>query len=281
MPVIDAALVERWTLEPPATARGEAFLTINADDLPLDVVVSGDVELLLEMLFPVAVPLSGDAVVAADTVIGFISVLDGDAEVDITAPFSSIDVNLTAGIALAEIVATATFVPTLGGEAAFGVLDSSVFQPAVSGSATVALADFGQGSPPLFPFTFPTNFTSNPLNIQTAEAVITITASSDGVAAGGFGDAVIGFVDYGTVFPHTFPILFEGLQGSTPIFPFVFPAVFTTQANGRLASAVLAFDMDSEAVPVLIGDAEAAITSTAVRVDPARFPFVLPAQFVS
>jgi hypothetical protein len=281
MPVIDAALVERWTQEPPATARGEAFLTINADDLPLDVVVSGDVELLLEMLFPVAVPLSGDAVVAADTVIGLIAVLEGDAEVDITAPFGSADVNITAGIALAEIVATGTFVPALDGEATFGVLDSSAFQPVVSGSATVAFADFGQGSPPLFPFTFPTNFTSNPLNIQTAEAVITITASSENVAAGGFGDAVIGFVDYGTVFPHTFPILFEGLQGSTPIFPFVFPAVFTTQANGRLAAAVLAFDMDSEAVPVLIGDAEAAITSTAVRVDPMRFPFTLPGQFLA
>ena len=119
MPVIDAALVERGTQEPPATAIGEAFLTINADDQPVDVVVSGDVELLLQMLFPVTVPLLGDAEVAADTVIGLIAVVVGDAEVDITAPFGSIDVNITAGIALAEIVATGSFVPALDGDADF------------------------------------------------------------------------------------------------------------------------------------------------------------------
>ena len=281
MPVIDAALVERWTQEPPATATGEAFLTINADDLALDVELFGDAALALDMAFPVAIPLDGDAQVAADTVISLITVLFGDAEADITSTAESIDVNITAGIALAEIIATAAFEVALDGNADFGVLDASSIFPTAVGSATVSFVDNGQGSPPLFPFTFPTNFTDNPLGIQTADGIIVIETTSEDVAAGGFADAVLAFADYGTVFPYYFPIQFEGLTGSTPIFPFVFPAVFTTQANGRLAPATLAFDMDAETIPALFGDAEAAITSTAIRVDPARFPFALPAQFIS
>jgi hypothetical protein len=281
MPVIDAALVERWTLEPPATARGEAVLRISADDLALDVVVSGDVELLLDMLFPVSVPVAGDAVVVADTVIGLIAVVVGDALAEITSTAESADVNITAGIALAEIVASATFDVALDGNADFGVLDDSLIIPTMLGSASVTFVDNGQGSSPLFPFTFPTNFTDNPLGLQTADALIVMTGSSENVAAGGFGDAFLAFADYGTVFPHTFPIQFEGLQGSTPIFAFVFPAVFTTQANGRLASATLAFDMNCDAVPVVVGDASAPITSTGIRVDPTRFPFSLPGQFLA
>jgi hypothetical protein len=280
MPVIDAALVERWTQEPPALATGEAFLPITADDALFEVALFGDAALVLAMGFPVVIPVTGDAEVAADTVVELRAVVVGDASAEITSTAESIDVNITAGIALADMIATAELVMALDADAAFGVLGESLFRPAVSGSASVSFVDNGQGSPPLFPFSFPTNFTDNPLGLQDAEAIIIIDGSSEDVAAGGFGDAVLAFVDYGTVFPHTFPILFEGLTGSTPIFPFVFPAVFTTQANGRLASAVLAFDMEAETIPALFGDASAAITSTGIRVDPARFPFSLPAQFI-
>jgi hypothetical protein len=281
MPVIDAALVQRWTQEPPATATGEAFLTIFAADLDATVAVIGTATVAVDADFPVAIPLSGDAQVVADTVIALVAVVVGDASAAITSTAESIDVNITAGIALAEIVSTGTVIPALTGEAAFGVLDASTITPAVTGSAAVSFVDNGQGSSPLFPFRFPTNFTDNPLGIQTADAIIVITGSSENVAAGGFADAVLEFVDYGTVFPYKFPIRFEGITGSTPIFPFVFPAVFTTQANGRLASATLVFDMDAQAIPVVVGNASAAITSTAIRVDPTRFPFVLPAQFIS
>ena len=281
MPVIDAALVPRWTQEPPATALGEAFMPINGDDAPVEIPLDGDAALVLDMGFPVAIPLDGDAEVAADTVIAILTVVTGDAEADITSTAESLDVNITAGIALAEITGSAIFIPDLPADIAFGILDSSTISPLVSASATVSFVDNGQGSPPLFPFTFPTNFTDNPLGLQTADAQIVIEGSSEDVAAGGFGDAVLAFADYGTVFPHTFPILFEGITGSTPIFPFVFPAVFTTQANGRLAAAELAFAMEIELIAALLGDAEAAITSTAIRVDPTRFPFALPAQFIS
>ena len=281
MTVIEAALVQRWTLDPPAIATGEAVITVTADNVPASVSVAADAALVFGVDFPAAVTLSGDAQVAADTVIAIVPVLVGDASAAITSTAQSIDVNITAGIALAEIAATADVAIALTGDAAFGILDVSLFQPSVSGSATVSFVDNGQGSSPLFPFRFPTNFTDNPLGIQTADAVIAISGSSEDVAAGGFADAVLAFDDYGTVFPYRFPIQFEGLQGSTPIFPFVFPAVFTTQANGRLASANLKFEMDVEAIPVLLGDASAAITSTAIRVDPTRFPFALPAQFIS
>ena len=281
MPVIDAALVPRWTQEPPATALGEAFMPISADDNAVAIPLNGDAALVLEMGFPVAIPLDGDATVAADTVIAILTVVVGDASAAITSTAQSIDVNITAGIALAEITGSADFVPNLPADIAFGILDASTIIPATSASATVSFVDNGQGSSPLFPFTFPTNFTDNPLGIQTADAVIAISGSSEDVAAGGFADAVLAFDDYGTVFPYRFPIQFEGITGSTPIFPFVFPAVFTTQANGRLAAAELAFAMEIELIAALIGEAEAAITSTAIRVDPTRFPFALPAQFIS
>lgn len=281
MPVIDAALVPRWTQEPPATALGEAFAPINADDALIEVLLDGDADIALDMGFPVVIPLDGDAEMTPDGVIAVITVVVGDAEADITSTAESIDVNITAGIALAEITGSSTLVMELDGNAAFGFYGFTDLLPSVSGSATVSFVDNGQGSPPLFPFTFPTNFTDNPLGIQTADAIVDITGTSEDIAAGGFGDAFLAFADYGTVFPHTFPIQFEGLQGSTPIFAFVFPAVFTTQANGRLASATLAFDADAETIPALDGDASAAITSTAIRVDPTRFPFVLPAQFIS
>ena len=281
MAVIDVELVPRWTQEPPATALAEAFMPISADDNLVDIPLDGDAAVVLQMGFPVAIPLDGDAEVAADTVIAILAVVIGDAEADITSTASSLDVNITAGIALAEITGSADFIPELPADITFGILDSSTIWPVLSGSATVSFVDNGQGSPPLFPFTFPTNFTDNPLGIQTADATIVIQGSSEDVAAGGFADAFLAFADYGTVFPHTFPIQFEGLQGSTPIFPFVFPAVFTTQTNGRLASADLLFEMDIEPIPALVGDAEAAITSTAIRVDPTRFPFMFPAQFIS
>ena len=279
MAVIDVDLVPRWTQEPPATALGEAFMPINADDNLVEIPFDGDAAVVLEMDFPVVMPLAGDAQVAADTVIAILTVVTGDAEAAITSTAQSIDVNITAGIALAEITGSADFIPSLPAEIAFGILDFSTISPKVTGSASVSFVDNGQGSPPLFPFTFPTNFTDNPLGIQTADAAIVIECSSEDVAAGGFADALLVFADYGTVFPHTFPIQFEGLQGSTPIFPFVVPAVFTTQTNGRLASAELLFEMDVEAIPVLIGDASAAITSTAIRVDETRLPFAFPGQF--
>lgn len=281
MAVIDVDLIPRWTQEPPATAAGEAFLPITAEDNPVEVELDGDADIVLAMGFPVAVPLDGDAEIAADTVIAILTEVIGDAEADITSTAESLDVNITAAIALAEITGSAVIVPDLPADIAFGLIDSSLIVPAVTGSASVTFVDNGQGSPPLFPFTFPTNFTDNPLGIQTADAAIVIECTSENVAAGGFADASIVLADYGTVFPHTFPILFEGITGSTPIFPFIFPAVFTDQANGRLASATLAFDMEMELIPAPDAEATAAITSTAIRVDPARFPFALPAQFIS
>jgi hypothetical protein len=281
MAVIDAALIQRWTLEPPATATGEAFVIISGEDQAIEIPVAGDAAIVLQMGFSVTIPVDADAEVAADTVIAIQPVLVGDAEAAIESTATSLDVNITAAIALAEIAASAVVAIPLTVEAAFGILDYTTTAPAATGSASISLVDNGQGSQPLFPVTFPMNFTDNPLGIQTAEAVITITGTSEDVAAGGVADAVVRIADYGNVFPHTFPIMFEGVNGSTPIFPFVFPGVFTTQANGRLAAAEVAITADAETVAVVIGAATAAIESTAIRVDPTRFPFALPAQFIS
>jgi hypothetical protein len=96
-----------------------------------------------------------------------------------------------------------------------------------------------------------------------------------------FGDAFVELVDYGSVFPYTFPINFEGLQGSSPVFDFVFPVVFSQQVNGRSATATLEFTGDADTAVAVLADASVAITSDAIRIDPTIFTFFLPAQFIS
>lgn len=279
MTVIEAALVERWTQDPPAITRAEAFLAITAD---FDGAAAGfaDAELIVSADFLLAADVLAEAVIDPDAVIAVRVAVIGDASAAIESSAQSIDVNLTAGPALVPISATATVVVPVDADAVFAVLDASVFAPSLLGSATVTMVDLGQGSVPLFPFEFPTRFTDNPLGIQDALAVVVVTGSSDDVAAGGFADAVVRIVDTGGTFPYYFPIQFEGLVGNTPIFPFVFPAIFTDQANGRLASAVLTFEGAADTEVSVLAIAEAAITATASRVSPAFFPFVLPAQFV-
>jgi hypothetical protein len=280
MPVIDAALVQRWVQDPPAITQGEAFFSLTAEAL-VAVAVTGTAELAFAAEFLTAVPQIGDAEIAADTVISLLAAVVGDAEAAIESSAESADVNLTAGIALAEIAASAEVAVEVDGDANIVIFDISTFAPALVGSATVSMEDLGQGSPPLFPFQLPTRFTDNPLGIQKADAIIVITGFSDDVAVAGFADAVVRIVDTGPTFPYYFPLQCEGLQGSTPIVPFVFPAVFTAAANVNLATATIAFDGDGDTVVSVLADAQAAITATGSRVSPSTFPFTLPAEFFS
>jgi hypothetical protein len=190
-------------------------------------------------------------------------------------------VNLTAGIALAEIAASAEVAVEVDGDGNIVIFDISTFAPALIGSATVSMEGLGQGSTPLFPFQLPTRFTDNPLGIQKADAVIVINGFSDDVAVAGFADAVVRIVDAGTTFPYYFPIRFEGLIGNTPIFPFVFPAIFTDQANGRSALAVLDIEAEADTAAAVVAGAQAAITATANTISSPFLPFTLPTQFIS
>ena len=279
MAVIDAELVQRWVQDPPAIALAEAFFTITAESVA-ELAVSGSAELAFAAEFLAAVPQIGDAQLAFDAELAVLAAVEGDATVDITAPGESADVSLTAGIAVAPIDASCDAAVAVDGDANPVIFDISTFAPALIGSATVALQDYGQGSPPLFPFQLPTLFTDNPLGIQQADAVIVITGFSDDVAVSGFGDAVVRIVDTGTTFPYYFPIRFEGLVGNTPIFPFVFPAIFTDQANGRQASALIEIEAEADTAVLVLADAQAAITSTGSRVSPSVLPFTLPTQFI-
>ena len=280
MPVIDAALVERWIQDPPAITFGFATVPITADaDLAAAVFADCSAEFVADCL--AAVAQIGDAEVAFETVVAVLVAVEGDATVDITAPAESADVSLTAGIALAAIEATCDVAITVDCDANIVIFDTSIFAPAVIGSATVALEDYGQGSPPIFPFQLPTRFTDNPLGIQLADASIAINGFSDDVQVAGVAEAFIGFADYGGVFPYVFPINFEGLQGSAPIFDFVLPIVFSATSNVALARALLVFEGDADTVVTVLADASAAITSSAGRVDTTFFPFLLPAQFIS
>ena len=280
MAVIDADLVQRWIQDPPAIAFGFASMPITADaDVAAAVFADCAAEFVADCL--AAVAQIGDAEVAFETVLAVLAAVDGDATVDITAPAESADVSLTAGIALAPIAATCDVVVELDGDANIVIFDTSTFAPAVIGSATVALEDYGQGSPPIFPFQLPTRFTDNPLGIQLADASIAINGFSDDVQVAGIAEAFIGFADYGNSFPYVFPINFEGLQGSAPIFDFILPIVFSATSNVALATASLVFEGDADTVVTVFADASAAMTSTATRIDPTFFPFLLPAQFIS
>ena len=280
MPVIDAALVERWIQDPPAITRGDASFTLTAESL-VAIPVTGTAELAFAAEFLAAVPQIGDAEIAAETVISLLAAVVGDASAAIESSAESADVNLTAGIALAEIAASATVAVEVDGDANIVIFDISTFAPALIGSATVSMEDFGQGSPPLFPFQLPTRFTDNPLGIQKADAVIAINGFSDNVAVAGFADAVVQIVDVGTTFPYYFPIRFEGLIGNTPIFPFVFPAIFTDQANGRSALAVVDIQATADTAVAVVAGAQAAITATANTISSPFLPFMLPTQFIS
>ena len=280
MAVIDADLVQRWVQDPPAISFGFATVPITAD-ADVAAAVFGDcaVELFADCL--AAVEQIGDAEVAFNAVLAVLVAVEGDATVDITAPAESADVSLTAGIALAPIEATCDVAVTVDGDANIVIFDISTVAPAVIGSATVSLEDYGQGSPPIFPFQLPTRFTDNPLGIQLADATIAINGFSDDVQVAGIAEAFIGFADYGNSFPYVFPINFEGLQGSAPIFDFVLPIVFSATSNVALATALVVLEGDADTVVTVLADASAAITSSAGRVDTTVFPFLLPAQFIS
>lgn len=280
MPVIDAALVERWVQDPPAVTRGEASLTVSAEAL-VAIPVTGAAELAFAAEFLAAVPQIGDAEIAAATVVSLLAAVVGDASAAIESSAESADVSLTAGIALAEILASAAVAVDVDSDAVMSFLDASKFSPALIGSATVSMADLGQGSPPILPFQLPTRFTDNPLGIQKADAEIVITGFSDDVAVRVFADAVVRVVDVGTKFPYYFPIQFEGLIGNTPIFPFILPAVFTDQANGRSAAAVVEIEAEADTAAAVVAGAQAAITATALTISSPLFPFTLPTQFIS
>jgi hypothetical protein len=278
MAVIDADLVQRWVQDPPAIAFGfaTAAITADADVAPA---VFGDcaVELFADCL--AAVEQIGDAEVAFNAVLAVLIGVEGDATVDITGPAESADVSLTAGIALAPIEATCDVAVAIDGDANIVIFDISTFAPAVIGSATVALEDYGQGSPPIFPFQLPTRLTDNPLGIQLADATIAIDGFSDDVRVAGVAEAFIGFADYGNSFPYVFPINFEGLQGSAPIFDFILPIVFSATSNVALATASVVLEGDADTAVTVLADASAAITSDALTVNWTVFPFPFPAQF--
>jgi hypothetical protein len=270
MGVIDASLLPRWIQDPPATATGEAVVSLDATAV-LSPSVSAPAALAFGTNFPVTVAVTGDAPIDTDTVLAVTVAVVGDASAGITSTAQSIDVNLTACIALAAIEATCDIAVQIDLDANIVIFDTSTFAPAVLGNATVALEDYGQGSPPLFPFTFATRFTDNPLGIQLADATITVNGFSDDVRVAGIAEAFITL---------TGSVALD-LLGSATIFDFILPGVFSPPANVLLADAVLAFDTDCETVVSVFADASAAITSDGIRFSTMVFPIFLPAQFIS
>jgi len=270
MAVIDAVLVPRWIQDPPATASCEAIVSLDGTALFSPSVIS-PAALAFGTAFPATVVVTGDAPIDTDTVLAVTVAVIGDASAEITSTAESIDVNLTACIALTPIEASCDIAVALDVDANIVLLDVSTFAPALVGTATVEMEDLGQGSSPLFPFQLPTRFTDNPLGIQLADASIAINGFSDDIRVAGIAEA---FVELAGSAPLD-------VLGSATIFDFILPGVFSPPANVLSAEALLEFDSDPETVVTVMADASAAITSEGIRFSTMVFPIFLPAQFIS
>lgn len=267
--VIAAKDIPRWVQPAPTTTSGDAQVILTGD--PSTVVqIAAQATSAIAATCAVAVPLAGDAELlyvddfpliprpAADALVVF----DNTAEVED-------HLGVAACIAIADISSTGVLDTQVEASALFGLLGIVDAAPVLSADASVEFADYGQGSKPVFPFTLPTRFTDNLLDVQDAAADIVITGIGFDIAAGGFADAFVEITTPGSL----------EIKGNTPIFPFGFPIVFTDAANNKIGSAVVDITAPTLVVLELDGDAQAGIVAEGLIANPAVFPLLLPVVF--
>lgn len=263
---VPRVLVEEWVRPAPLTTVGDAVVVVDAAS-GIDVDVVGIAPLVPDAAGAVVVAAVGDAEVEP-----FGSVLSlprpvASAEVVFDNTGTSLDVNLTAAIAYADVLSDAVVViDGVLGVAGVLVVPELPLSVVTVGDAEVSFGYFGDGDDPIFPFNLPLRFTDNPRNIQDAAAYVVV----NGV---GSLDAVAGVADAGLVFTGDVALT---RKGSTPIFPFALPMVFDDPANIQLGSASLAFDMGCECVVDVIGESAVAVTGESVSLGSAVFPWAFP-----
>jgi hypothetical protein len=146
----------------------------------------------------------------------------------------------------------------------------SDFRPLVPqvGSAEVVLADYGQGSVPVFPFTLPTQFTDGRAD-KDAIAYVNITGSGVDIGVGGFADA--SFTLDGTA-----PSL---LKGSVSVLPYRFPAIFDNSYSGQIGYAEVFVTGSGSQVVSVKADSVVNISGASDSLSAAVLPFKFPTVF--
>ena len=220
--------VKRW-VQPDLIEKkavGEAFVAFENTG---ECVVSGraSAAVVLAVKFPVGVVTAGSAtavLVAPDT---FAPLVRASAVAAIESDALTNDYHAAAGIALLPITGVSLREVALSGVALFEVFSRFPQAVEVTGDAVVSFGDFGMGVP-IFPMTFPFQFTASEL-LRWASATVVIGGAGSVDAVAVTGSATVRIAGKARL----------NFQGSIPVFPFGFPAVFDNEANVRLGSAVV------------------------------------------
>ena len=269
--VIAVADVERW-VQPDLVERktvGEATVFLEG---PGDAAVSGfaDAVLVPAVEFPVGVETVGSATAVLITPEVFSPLVVASAVAAIESDALTDDYHAAAAIALVPITGLSFDAVALSGEALFELFVRFPQAVEVVGDAVVSFGDFGMDVP-IFPMTFPFQFTASEL-LRWASATVAVDGSGSVDAVAVTGDALVRFAGAAKL----------NFQGSIPVFPFGFPAVFDNEANVRLGSAVV--DLGEQLFPVVVevtGDAVANPYGASFALHQTIFAFEFPAIFDS
>ena len=269
--VIAVADVERW-VQPDLVEKkttGEAFVYLLMGSSSAAAVV-GPAGVVLDARSVDDVAVEGVARVVplayAQAYMGLI----GNAVVTITAPVTTNDYQFAAAGADIRVVGRSTVdAVVVNGDVLFGVYDRTSFAVAVEGLAEISFGDFGQDVP-IFPMTFPFAFTQTDLlPWGTAYVEFDNAGSIDAVEVSG--DATVRITSKTRL----------NFQGSIPVFPFGFPAVFDSEANVRLGTAPVGVGGVSPSAVAVDGVAHVPIYGASYAIHQTVFAFQFPAVFDS
>lgn len=269
--VIAVADVERW-VQPDLIEKKAVGEAVVAFVGPGSASVSGSAAaaVVLAVKFPVAVATAGAAtavLVAPDT---FAPLVRAPAVVAIESDARTDDYHAASAIALLPITSVSVSQVALSAVALFEVFSRFPQAVEVVGDAEVSFGDFGMDVP-IFPMQFPFQFTASEL-LRWASATVTIggVGSVDAVAV--TGTATVRIAGKAKL----------NFQGSIPVFPFGFPAVFDNEAFVRLGSAVVAPGEQPFPTAVeVLAEAVANIYTASFALHQTIFAFQFPAIFDS
>ena len=267
--VIAAKNVPRWVQPAPTTTTGDALVILTGDPQAKAAGIASASATITALAATQPVVTGTAAIIYGDT-IRLLPLVDATAQIVLNNTAKAEDhLGVAAAIALAAITAPATTKAVIDAAVILQILATLETKPQVLGDAVVSMADFGQGSKPVLPFTLPTRLTDNLLDIQDAAANVQITGDSYNGGASGFADAIIAITS-------TVPLT---IKGNTPIFPFALPLVFTDTANVKNALALVTITAPGELAATVGATAQAAIVADAIQANPAVLPLLLPVVF--
>lgn len=282
--VIAVDLIERWLQPTPDTTDGDATLVFDGDGVAAARVLVAATAAFAAVGLTAAVCVGGAGFTAVGVVAQSPAML-GSAAVAFDGDVEAVSAAVTRGSA--DVIIDGVAQTAVSGiiEAAFGAITPGDVRVVVDADAGIDFADYGGGSAPVLPFKLPVSFTDNLLNVQDAAARVQVSGSGFGVTAAVVGSAELDFDSgVGSTFPVSFPFEFGTatmLRGLTPIFNYLFPAVFNDPANEQVGDAVADVSGPGEVVVSVVAAASADVSASPIVYRRAIFPFVLPASFAS